>query len=109
MSILDTIKNLFCSQNCNTTESTVENKGESEPVVEKEPAPQPTTEESTPATEQLTVTKLQIPEDSTLRRHFLSNLRMDIESKMPPRPTEATQRHKYDAEVEAQLEKLLNS
>jgi len=46
---------------------------------------------------------LQVPEDSTLRRHFLAQLRTEIEAQMPAAPTDASLRRHYDATVDAEL------
>ncbi len=51
--------------------------------------------------------RLQVPEDSTLRRHFLTQLRAEIEARMPPAPTESSLRRHYDATVDAEVEKRL--
>lgn len=50
---------------------------------------------------------LQVPEDSTLRRHFLTQLRAEIEARMPPAPIDASLRRHYDATVDAELGKRL--
>jgi hypothetical protein len=50
---------------------------------------------------------LRVPEDSTLRRHFLTQLRAEIEARMPPAPTDASLRRHYDATVDAELEKWI--
>jgi len=55
-----------------------------------------------------TISSLQIPEDSTLKRHFISALKADIEAKMPARPKDSALRRHYDAAVEAELETLLD-
>ena len=52
-------------------------------------------------------TGLQIPEDSTLKRHFIAILKAEIESKLPPRPTDATLKRHYDAQVQTELDDLL--
>lgn len=150
MSILDTIKKLFCSKSCKKTakkntkknsvsksqsapienkepisEPVIENKEsipQPEPVIEmKAPVPDPVTaikqeeaaqpipvKESTPATAAIKKLKLQIPEDSALKRHFLSTLKAEIESAMPARPTDPTLRRQYDEEVQAEIDKRLN-
>ncbi len=46
----------------------------------------------------------QVPEDSTLRRHFLTQLRVDVEAELPPRPTDPTLRRHYDHMVVAEME-----
>lgn len=48
-----------------------------------------------------------IPEDSTLRRHYLTLLRANIEKNKAPRPTDSTLRRHYDAMLDAELEKHL--
>lgn len=53
------------------------------------------------------VKKLTIPEDSTLRRHFLTQLQAEIESVLFPRPTDSILRRHYDNYVKARLEQYL--
>jgi hypothetical protein len=52
---------------------------------------------------------LLLPEDSVLRRHFITQLRSEIELELFPRPTDATLQRHYDALVEAKLENRLTS
>ncbi|CCE23005.1 hypothetical protein [Methylotuvimicrobium alcaliphilum] len=47
--------------------------------------------------------KHEIPEDSVLRRHWLTQLRTEIETSLFPRPTEATLQRHYDQLIEAEL------
>lgn len=47
--------------------------------------------------------QITIPEDSVLQRHFISQLRSEIETKVYPRPTEATLLRHYDQLIEAEL------
>ncbi|HBA66441.1 MAG TPA: hypothetical protein DCZ48_09780 [Methylococcaceae bacterium] len=47
--------------------------------------------------------QITIPEDSVLRRHFISQLRSEIETEIYPRPTEATLQRHYDQLIEAEL------
>lgn len=47
--------------------------------------------------------QITIPEDSVLRRHFISQLQSEIESAFNPRPTEATLQRHYDQLIEAEL------
>ncbi len=47
--------------------------------------------------------KQQLPEESTLRRHFLTQLMAEIESEMSPRPTEATLKRHYDSLILAKI------
>ncbi len=46
-----------------------------------------------------------LPEDSTLRRHFLSHLKSQVESELFPRPTCSTLKRHYDSLVLAEVEK----
>lgn len=48
-----------------------------------------------------------LPEDSMLRRHYLTHLRALVESRMPPRPTDSTLRRHYDSMLENEVENLL--
>jgi len=69
MSLLDIIKDLFCTKSTQNTETKVQAEVKPEPVaevVESTPAPAPV------ATKKQS-DKQSIPEDSTLRRHYLSN------------------------------------
>jgi len=50
-----------------------------------------------------------LPEDSVLRRHFITQLRSEIELELFPRPTDATLQRHYDALVAAKLENRLTS
>ena len=52
---------------------------------------------------------LVIPEDSVLRRHFLTQLRSEIEVELSPRPTDFNLQRHYDALVDAKLENRLTS
>ncbi|MBU2571317.1 MAG: hypothetical protein KJ725_15065 [Gammaproteobacteria bacterium] len=47
--------------------------------------------------------QITIPEDSVLQRHFISQLRSEIETEVYPRPTEATLQRHYDQLIEAEL------
>lgn len=91
MSILDTIKALFCKK-C-------------EPVTGHNPETQVDT--ATESTANSAPIKLQIPEDSALKRHFLSALKADVEAKMPPKPTDSSLKRHYNAAVQAKLDDLL--
>lgn len=48
-----------------------------------------------------------IPEDSTLRRHFLTELKAKMVSKLPPKPTDFNLLRHYNAMLDAALEKEL--
>lgn len=47
--------------------------------------------------------QITIPEDSVLQRHYISQLRSEIETAVYPRPTEATLQRHYDQLIEAEL------
>ena len=51
--------------------------------------------------------KAQVPQDSVLRRHFMSQLRAEIALSLSPRPTDSVLQRHYDALVECELEKRL--
>jgi cbb3-type cytochrome oxidase subunit 3 len=51
--------------------------------------------------------KLKLPEDSVLRRHFLTHLQSEIESALFPRPTDSVLRRHYDSLVAAELDNRL--
>jgi len=51
--------------------------------------------------------KVVVPEDSMLRRHFLTHLRTEIEAEIMPRPIDQNLRHYYDASVAAEIQKRL--
>lgn len=133
MSLLDVIKNLFCNTSCKEPEIEQENKASagveeespsaaevnSEPVAEEKPevtektevtevvTPEPVVASiSVPAVEK--VARLQIPEDATLKRHFLSALKAEIETGMAPRPSDSTLKRHYDAAVQAKLQSMLD-
>jgi hypothetical protein len=50
-----------------------------------------------------------IPEDSVLRRHYITQLRSEIEQGLSPRPTDFTLQRHYDALVSSELENRLAS
>lgn len=51
--------------------------------------------------------KLVIPEDSMLKRHFLTQLRADIENSLVPNLIDPSLRHYYEASVAAEFQKRL--
>lgn len=51
--------------------------------------------------------KFYIPEDAVLRRHFMSQLRLEIEAALHPRPTDSILQRHYDALVTVKLEQRL--
>lgn len=93
MSILDTIKALFCKK----CEPATDHNQETKVSTTSAPAPSASTAPK----------KLQIPEDSALKRHFLSALKADVEAKMPPKPTDSTLKRHYEAAVQSKLDDLL--
>lgn len=50
---------------------------------------------------------MRIPEDSILRRHFLTNLQAEVESELPARPTDSVLKRHYDALVSAKMAERL--
>ncbi len=52
-------------------------------------------------------TEIKVPEDSALKRHFISALIVEIEADMPARPTDSALKRHYDATVQAKLEELI--
>ncbi|WAK01243.1 hypothetical protein [Methylobacter sp. YRD-M1] len=51
--------------------------------------------------------KMRIPEDSVLRRHFLTHLQAEIESELPERPTDSVLRRHHEAMVSAKMAERL--
>jgi len=59
-------------------------------------------------TERVVVAKPRVPEDSTLRRHFLTELRFKLEDRLGmPRPTDFNLRRHYESLLQSLLEKEL--
>jgi hypothetical protein len=54
-----------------------------------------------------TTQKLKVPEDSVLKRHFLTHLQSEIEAALFPRPTDSVLQRHYDSLVAAELENRL--
>lgn len=48
-----------------------------------------------------------LPEDSVLRRHFITELRNQIELELSPRPADALQLRDYESRVETELKNRL--
>lgn len=65
-------------------------------------SPQPQAEAKAPIVE-----KERIPEDSTLKRHVLSQLRSEIEAELPPKPTDSALKRHYEGLVQAKLQQRL--
>jgi hypothetical protein len=49
-----------------------------------------------------------LPQDSMLRRHYLTNLRTMIESLKPPRPTEFSLSRHYEAMISSEIEQCVS-
>ena len=138
MSLLDTIKSLFCNKSCDTAEAkqdapepeavtTPEVKAEpvaeivpekkadpapevkAEPVVKAKPKKKakPAAKKKAKSSPVAKSVGLKIPEDSALKRHFISNLKTEIEAGMSARPTDSALSRHYDAIVAAEMDKLL--
>ena len=120
MSLLDTIKNLINKLDGNKS-APVEEKEIPTPEVKPQPVVETKVEELKPEPEVAVKpqaapkpvvkvapsSSLNIPEDSTLRRHFLSALEVDVIAALPPRPTDSSLKRHYDAMVQAEIEKKL--
>lgn len=65
-------------------------------------SPQPQAEVTAPIAE-----KERIPEDSTLKRHVLSQLRSEIEAELPPKPTDSALKRHHESLVQAKLQQRL--
>ncbi len=123
MSILDTLKglvsNIFSSTPSSDRESpssesieepvvsAAETKLEQEPVIKAKVESKPKATPSSVPVEK--VSEIKIPEDATLKRHYISILKSEIESKLPSRPTDSILRRHYETRVETELESLLAS
>jgi len=118
MSILDTIKEIFGkimadtkpeegSQTSSPVQKAAEPEVKADPVVKEVKAD---TKPAAPVAAKVEVktSKRQVPEDSALKRHFISTLKADVETSIGPRPTDSTLKRHYDAAVQADLENLLN-
>lgn len=102
MSLLDTIKSLICNLMSDKSGSAQEQEKTTEAVVtevnnETTLAPSPKAE----------VAKIQLPEDSMLKRHALAALKAEIELNISPRPSDSTLKRHYDAAVQVKLEERL--
>lgn len=53
------------------------------------------------------IQKQQLPQDSILRRHYLTQLRLDIESGLPPHPTDSILKRHYDSLIATEMAKRL--
>lgn len=103
MSLLDTIKSLFFGEK---PEAPIVTEQADKVVIKKEPV-KDTPVQSKPVASTKENTGIQIPEDSALRRHFISALQIEIESTLPPRPTDSALKRHYDSAVQAKLATLL--
>ncbi len=55
------------------------------------------------------VNKRIIPEDSTLKRHFLTQIQAEVEASLSQRPTDATLRRHYDSLVKCRVDAYLKA
>lgn len=53
--------------------------------------------------------RMDVPQDSVLKRHYISQLRAEIEANMAVRPTDSVLRRHYDGLVGAELDRRLSS
>ena len=53
--------------------------------------------------------RISLPQDSVLRRHFVTQLRAEIEANMSPKPSDSVLRRHYDSLVGVELEKRLTA
>ncbi len=133
MSIIDTIKNLFCKKsNAQETDNTANNiepiQTEAQPDTEKtveaeevkseekpkqeEPKTEPVKEiiekpQQTAPSKINTTNKRTLPEDSALKRHFLATLKAEVESTLSKKPTDSTLKRHYDSLVQSKIDELL--
>jgi hypothetical protein len=49
-----------------------------------------------------------IPEDSTLKRHYLTHVRALIKAKYPPCPTDSTLKRHYQALIETEMKRYVS-
>lgn len=126
MSILDTVKGLISNMFSGTSPSdhesassesieepvvsAAETKLEPEPVIKAKVDSKPeATLSSEPIKKVAKVSEIKIPEDATLKRHYISILKSEIESKLPSRPTDSTLKRHYDARIQIELDNLLST
>jgi outer membrane biosynthesis protein TonB len=127
MSLLDKIKSLICKLDGNKSkpeqkkeiptpevkpQPVVETKPEVKPEAQAAPKlqakPEPKKKVVAPAVATTgEVAPLQIPEDSALRRHFLSALKAKVVATLPPCPTDSSLKRHYDTTVQAEIEKIV--
>ncbi len=55
----------------------------------------------------ITTTISTIPEDSTLRRHYITQMKANIASKLPPKPEDSTLRRHYQQHLHSQIKASL--
>lgn len=116
MSLLETIKNLIAKLDGNAPakEQIATPEVKTQPAVETKPEVVVATKvKIKPETKKTVtpsgsaITSIQIPEDSALRRHFLSTLKANVMDSMPACPTDSSLKRHYDATVQAEVEDLL--
>lgn len=53
--------------------------------------------------------EIKLPEDSVLKRHFLTHMQTEIESSLFPRPTDSVLQRHYDALVATEMKDCLGA
>lgn len=116
----DTEKETTQSQQADATSNKVEEKPETVTKPAEDPAPvakpaekaqkkktkKPAAAKKVETAEIIDEFKPSIPEDSSLKRHFLSNLQAEFELSYGERPTELSLRRHYDSMLAKELEGL---
>jgi len=87
-----------------------ESKPAHKPIVHSEPKIEPTVKPKTSSTVIPTqqIRNNNAPQDSTLKRHFLTHLREMIESVKHPRPTDSALSRHYDSLINAEIEQCVS-
>jgi len=79
------------------------------PVIDSSPVAETIKVLENSATEPQSVTKSVIPEDSTLRRHFLTQIQAEVETQLSPRPTDSALKRHYDNLVKSRVQAYLTA
>lgn len=77
------------------------------PTTKSEFAEEPMENTDTPKNHQPQAKRISVPEDSVLKRHYLSRLRTEIEKQYPPCPSDAVLKRHYLQLIESRLEAYL--
>lgn len=88
-----------------------------EPIPAPEPVRQVVTETVAPPVKPVEtqikpavfIEKQKVPQDSILRRHFLANLRTQIEAGYPSRPTDSILKRHFDSVIVTEMEKYMDA